>query len=269
MKLSYVLSTQPTQFQAVAFAPDLEANIARLAELGYDGVELAVREPAMLDVQAVKRMIDKHKMHVPAIGTGQVYVEEKLSFTDANASIRSSAAKRLESHISLASEFNAIVIIGLIRGMVHPPVSTDEAHASLVDALRSLSRAASARNVRLAIEPINRYETNLLNTVDETLALTEKVGADNLGILFDTFHANIEEPHPEASLQSCGSRLFHLHIADSNRWAAGWGHTDFEPIIAILRKMKYSGWLSAEILPKPDIQAAQEQSIRAMKTMVS
>ncbi len=268
MKLSYVLSTQPTRFQAVAFASDLEANIAHLAELDYDGVELAVREPGLLDVQAVKRIVEKHKVEVPAIGTGQAFVEEGLSFTDADKQVRERAIERVKSHIALAREFNAIVIIGLVRGTARPPASNDEAHAWLVDAFRSLAHDASAQHVRLVIEPINRYETNLLNTVAETLALIDEVGADNLGVLFDTFHANIEEPHIEASLQACGSRLFHVHVADSNRWAAGCGHTNFKPILACLRDMKYNAWLSAEILPQPDMKTAQEQAIKAMRAMI-
>src|SRR5450759_4425288 len=78
MKLSFVISTQPTRFQAVAFDPDFESNVARLGALGYDGVELAVRDPALLDVARVKRVLDAQHLIVPAIGTGQAYVEEQL-----------------------------------------------------------------------------------------------------------------------------------------------------------------------------------------------
>lgn len=268
MKLSYVLSTQPTRFQAVAFAPDLEANIAHLAELGYDGVELAVREPALLNVQEVKRIVEKHKVAVPAIGTGQAFVEEGLSFTDADKQVRERAIERVQSHINLAHEFNAIVIIGLVRGTVRPPVSNKEAHAWLVDAFRSLSKSASSQQVRLVIEPINRYETTLLNTVAETLTCIEQVNVDNIGVLFDTFHANIEEPRMDMSLKTCRDRLFHVHIADSSRWAAGFGHTDFKPIVAALHQMQYNAWLSAEILPKPDMKTAQQQAIKAMSAMI-
>jgi sugar phosphate isomerase/epimerase len=268
MLLSYVLSTQPTQFQAVAFAPDLEANIMRLAELGYDGVELAVREPAMLNVQDVRRMIDKYKMR-PRHRYRAGLCRRKTVIH------RHRRVHPLERHPA-----RGIPYLPRPRIQLHRHHRTRSRHGtptrfnrcgarpSLVDALRSLTRAASAQNVRLAIEPINRYETNLLNTVGDTLALIDKVSADNLGILFDTFHANIEEPHMEASLLSCGSRLFHVHIADSNRWAAGFGHTDFEPIIATLHKMKYSGWLSAEILPKPDMETAQEQAIKTMRAVI-
>ncbi len=268
MRLSFVISTQPTQFQAVTFSPDFEANAARLAKLGYDGVELAVRDPAMLDDESVRRILDTYHLLVPAIGTGQAWGEEHLSFTDPAASIRQRAADRFRSHIPLARTFGAIIIIGLLRGKIQQDASPEQAHQWLVDALKTAARLAQEHGVRIALEPINRYETNLLNNVGETLALVDEVGADNIGILFDTFHSNIEEPNIEASLLRCGTRLFHVHLADSNRWVPGVGHIDFTRIVATLRDMKYQGWLSAEILPKPSIERAQEQTIQTMRPLL-
>ena len=268
MKLSFVISTQPTQFQAVAFDPNFEANVAKLAGFGYDGVELAVREPAKLDVANVKRVLDKHKLQVPAIGTGQAYVEEHLSFTDPDVSVREQAIARVKTHIDLAREFGALVIIGLIRGMVQKNVAPEQAHAWLLEAIRNLAQAAHAKNVRLAIEPINRYETNLLNGVTDALALIEEIGAPNVGVLYDTFHANIEEPRIEIGMMVCRSRLFHVHIADSNRWYPGAGHTDFGRVISTLRAMKYDGWVSAEILPRPNVWTAAEQTIKNFKPLL-
>ncbi len=266
MNLSFVLSTQPTRFQAAAFDADL-ANVARLAALGYDGVELAVREPKSLDVSALRRMLDKHHLRVPALGTGQAYVEEHLSFTDPDAAVRERALARIQTHIALARAFNAIVILGLVRGKVQPNVARAQAHAWLLDAMKTVARAAKENGVRLAIEPINRYETDLINTTADALALMDEIGADNVGILFDTFHANIEEPSLERSLRACGARLFHVHIADSNRWYPGAGHTDFARVIAALREIQYDGWLSAEILPKPDWRAAKE-TLRTIKPLL-
>ncbi len=270
MKLAYVVSTHPTRFEAAAFEKDFEANAARLAALGYDGVELAVRDPAWLDVQAVQRVLDKHRLIVPAIGTGQAFVEEGLSFTDPDESVREAAVQRIISHIALARRFNAIVILGLIRGKAGAIRGTAGAirESPLRDAMKRVAQNASESGVRLAIEPINRYETNLVNTVAEALALIDEIGADNVGILFDTFHTNIEEPRIEESLRACGSRLFHVHIADSNRWAPGAGHIDFARIFATLREMNYNGWLSAEILPKPDAARAAERTMRAMRALL-
>ena len=267
MKISFVISTQPTHFEAVSFSPDFEANAARLAELGYDGVELAVRDPVMLDVAGVRRVLDKYHMLVPAIGTGQAWGEEHLSFTDPDPAIRERAINRIQSHIALARELNAIVILGLIRGKIQPNISPDQTHSWLIDALKIVTDAAAKDNVRFVLEPINRYETNLLNNVGDTLKLINELGADNLGVLYDTFHSNIEEPRLEDSLRACGSRVFHVHLADSNRWAPGAGHVDFASIVNTLREMNYAGWVSAEILPKPDIAHAQELTIRTIKAL--
>jgi len=297
MKLSFVISTQPTRFQALTFQPDFETNVAHLAALGYDGVELAVREPAALDLARVQRALETHKLCVPAIGTGQAFVEERLSFTDPDASVRARALARIESHCALAAELviasreaaaqspndglvpsspttrlapaaKPIVILGLIRGTRQSNTPLETTRGWLIDALKQVARAASAKSIRLAIEPINRYETDLINTVADAQELIDAVGAANVGILFDTFHANIEEPNIAASLRACGARLFHVHIADSNRWAPGAGHIDFARILATLREMDYAGWVSAEILPKPDSLRAAEQTIRTIKPLM-
>jgi sugar phosphate isomerase/epimerase len=268
MKLSFVISTQPTKFQAIAFDPDLEGNAAHLASLGYDGIELGVREPDKLDVVDLKQTLAKYHLTVPAIGTGQAFVEEQLSFTDPDAVVRARAIARVKTHIALAAQFNALVIIGLIRGKTWAQITRDQAHAWMADALKTLARDAGAQNVRIAIEPINRYETDWVNDVVGALALIDDIGADNVGILFDTFHANIEEPSIEESLRTCGARLFHVHVADSNRWYPGAGHTNFASILATLREMKYAGWVSAEILPKPDVKRAAEESYKTIKPLL-
>ncbi len=290
MKLSFVISTQPTRFQAIAFDPNFEGNAAHLANLGYDGIELGVREPDKLDVADLKRTLAKYRLAVPALGTGQAFVEEQLSFTDPDAAVRERAIARVKTHVALASVIARsspstplpstiaqdsahdapLVIIGLIRGKTWAQITRDQAHAWMVDALRDVARAARAQNVRLAIEPINRYETDWVNDVAGALTLIDEIGADaeRVGILFDTFHANIEEPRIEDSLRACGARLFHVHVADSNRWYPGAGHTNFASIVATLREMEYAGWVSAEILPKPDVKRAAEETYKTIKPLL-
>jgi sugar phosphate isomerase/epimerase len=86
--------------------------------------------------------------------------------------------------------------------------------------------------------------------------------------LYDTFHANIEEPRIEIGMMVCRSRLFHVHVADSNRWYPGAGHIDFGRVFATLRAMKYTGWVSAEILPKPNVLTAAEQTIKNLTSLL-
>lgn len=261
MKLSIVLSTQPASFSALAYKGELETNIAKIARLGYDGVELAVRDPDTLDVGHIITLLQEHSLDVPAIGTGQAYGEEGLSFTDADETVRNRAVDRIKSQIDLAGRLNAVVIIGLIRGKS----SGKRSRMWLEQALKGCAEHAAKADVRLAMEPINRYETDLVNTVGEGLELIEKVGADNLGLLLDTFHMNIEEPSIEESMRFAGKRLFHFHVADSNRWYPGAGHLDFGHIVQVLKGIEYGGYLSAEVLPLPDADTCAEKTIANMR----
>jgi sugar phosphate isomerase/epimerase len=267
MKLSIVLSTQPALFQAATFKGDLETNLRRIAALGYDGVELAIRDPKLVGLDTLEQLALECKLPVPAIGTGQAWGEEGLSFTDPEPSIRYAAIERIKSHIPVASRFGAVIIIGLIRGIVKPGVEQAQAMDWLVEALRECSGAASQHGIRLALEPINRYETTLINTAAQGLELIESDGADNFGLLLDTFHMNIEEPSIEASIRACGKSIFHFHVADSNRWYPGAGHLDFKSILKTLFATGYSGWVSGEFLPKPDPRIAAERNIAELRQL--
>jgi sugar phosphate isomerase/epimerase len=267
MKLSIVLSTQPAQFQAATFKGNLETNLGLIASLGYDGVELAIRDPKLVDMEELVRLVRQQNLSVPAIGTGQAWGEEGLSFTDPDPAIRRAAIERIKSHIPVASCFQAVIIIGLVRGIVKPGVDEQEAMDWLVLALRECSQSAQPYDVRLAIEPINRYETTLINNAAQGLALIECVGADNFGLLLDTFHMNIEEPVIEESIRLCGDRVFHFHVADSNRWYPGAGHLNFKSILKALFATGYQGYVSGEFMPKPDAGTSARQSIAHLRQL--
>ncbi len=115
--------------------------------------------------------------------------------------------------------------------------------------------------MHLALEPLNRYETSLINTIDEALDVIERVGEDNLGLLPDTFHMNIEEPSVEDSLRRAAGRTIHFHVADSNRWHPGAGHLDFARILRLLKDLGYDRYLSGEFLPLPDARTAAANAI--------
>lgn len=269
MKLSVVLSTQQTQFQAASFSGSLAQNIADIAFMGYDGVELAIRDPMLVDVDALEALTREHGLRVPAIGTGQAWGEEKLSFTDPDLSVRRAAVERIKSHIPLAARFNAVIIIGLVRGIIKPGITHEQGMAWVCEALQECSTAAKPFGVRLALEPINRYETTLVNSVAQGMALIDRVGADNFGLLLDTFHMNIEEPDILQSISTCGDRIFHFHVADSNRWYPGAGHLDFSGILSRLQSTGYDGFVSGEFMPLPDPLTAARESIACLRAILS
>ena len=265
MKFSIVLSTQPSSFSALAYKGNLAGNIAKIKALGFDGVELAVRDPDQLDFDFLASILKEHNLPVPALGTGQAYGEEKLSFTDPRNEIREQAIARIKSQAMLAAKLNAMVIIGLVRGKQEGNVSTETAERWLIDALREC--ASLNEDIKFAIEPINRYETNLINTVQSGLALLEKVGMKNVGLLLDTFHMNIEEQSLTESIRLAQKSLFHFHVADSNRWYPGAGHIDFRSVLATLDEINYSGFVSAEILPMPDSDSAAKRTIESLRQL--
>ncbi len=267
MKLSIVLSTHAAQFQAVALKGNFETNVARIAAWGYDGVELAIRDPRIVDAEELLRLVTTHGLEVPAIGTGQAWGEEGLSFTDPDPSVRAAAVERVRSHVPLAARLGATVIIGLLRGIVKPGVDHGQAMDWLVEALRQCCAEAQPYGVRLALEPICRYETTLINNLTQGLDLLERVGAENMGLMPDTFHMNIEEAVIEESLRACGDRIFHVHVADSNRWYPGAGHLHFQSILEALFSTGYQGYVSGEFLPMPDADTAARQGIAYLRQL--
>jgi sugar phosphate isomerase/epimerase len=267
MKFSVVLSTQAAQFQAATFKGDLDANLAQIAAMGYEGAELAIRDPKLVNLDALETLTRKYGLKVPAIGTGQAWGEEGLSFTDPDPVVRARAIERIQNQIPVAARFNAVIIIGLIRGLVKPGMEQGQAEAWLCEALQKCSRAAEPAGVRLALEPINRYETTLINNVSQGLDLIEKVGSPNFGLLLDTFHMNIEEANITDSINACGERIFHFHVADSNRWYPGAGHLDFGAILRVLVSTGYDGWVSGEFLPKPDAATAARKNLEYWRSL--
>lgn len=268
MKLAIVLSTHAAQFQAVAFKGDFETNVGRIASYGYNGVELAIRDPALVDAGRLEKVVSGYGLEVPAIGTGQAWGEEGLSFTSDDPAVRRAAIERVKSHVPLAQRFGATIILGLIRGITPPGQSHAQSMAFLVEALQECSAVAAAEGVRFALEPLNRYETDLIHNVEEGMHLIQRVGAENFGLLLDTFHMNIEEPSIEASIRACGERIFHFHVADSNRWHPGAGHLDFRGILAVLGQIGYGGYVSGEFMPIPDADTGAQRAIEFLKSVM-
>jgi sugar phosphate isomerase/epimerase len=265
MKLSIVLSTHAAQFQAVAFKGDFQSNVAKIAGWGYDGVELAIRDPKLVDADELLGIVSAHGLDVPAIGTGQAWGEEGLSYTDPDPAVRAAAIERTKAHIPFAARTGAVIIVGLLRGIVKPGVSQGQAMDWVVEALRACCAAARPHGVRIALEPICRYETTLVNNAGQGMELLARIGADNMGLLLDTFHMNIEDAVIEEAIRLCGDRIFHFHVADSNRWYPGAGHLDFESILAALYATGYHGYVSGEFMPLPDADTSAQRGIAYLR----
>ncbi len=218
----------------------------------------------------IHTQVSEAGLEVAAIATGAIYMTDKLTLLASDPELSRQAATRLDALIDLAAALEApIVTIGSFRGRL-AWAGGPEAHGKLVDILRMGAEKAIRQGVRLVLEPVNRYETDIVVTAEEGLALIEEVGHSHLGLLLDTYHVNIEESSltdPFRQAMAAG-RLWHVHLGDSNRLPPGQGHIDFSSIVAALNESGYQGYLSAELLARPDPDTAAEATIKYMRQLV-
>ena len=249
----------------LVFWDDLAAGCAQAATLGFDAVELFYQEPAAVDVAKLKDLLVRHQLVVAAFGSGAGWVKHKLRLTDPEAAVRRRALQYVAEFIDVAGAFNAPVILGSMQGRWGDGVTREQAEAWLAEALNELGAHAARHRIPVLYEFLNRYETNLFNNVDQTLAFFGTLQTDNVKLLCDLFHMNIEERDIAAALRRAAGKVGHVHFADSNRLAISSGHTDVTPIAAALKDIGYDGFISAEVLPLPDSTTAAKQTMTAFQ----
>jgi sugar phosphate isomerase/epimerase len=267
-KTSMAISPTPAVFAPLLFAGDWPSALDAATELGYDAIEISVRDPADPEVVACDDGLRRYGLQLSAVATGQSFYSDGLSPTSDDPEVRRRLDERMYRNIDLASPWEAMVVIGGVRGTL---TGSDDEQADqyqrAVDAVRRYGEYALEQNVSIVIEPINRYETNYINTIEDALEFIGDVDLDNLGVLADTFHMNIEEANLAESLRSAGDHLRHVQFTDSNRLAAGRGHIDFQALGAVLEDFGYQGYLSTETLPQPDSRTAARQAIELFRTL--
>jgi sugar phosphate isomerase/epimerase len=244
---------------------DLDRGCGRAAELGFDAVEVFAPGAHAIDVASLRATLSNESLQLAAVGTGAGWLLHKFSLTDVDANRRSAAVEFVASMINVGGQFGAAAIIGSMQGRCGADIDRSTVTDYLRRALDTLAPLAARHGVPLIYEPLNRYETNLCNTLADGCRLLESLETDNVMLLADLFHMNIEEADLAEALQQCGEHVGHVHFADSNRQAIGCGHIQMEPVMAALRSLEYAGYLSAEILPLPDATTAAERTIRSFR----
>ncbi|MDG2382509.1 MAG: sugar phosphate isomerase/epimerase [Pirellulaceae bacterium] len=251
------------------FWDGLEDGCQRAAKLGYDAVEVFPPSVEAIDQAKLRQLLGEYDLQLAAVGTGAGWVKHRLTLTDPSQDKRAEAISFVESIIELAASFQASAIIGSMQGRWDAATDRTTALSYLQQALEKLGTKAAAHEVPLIYEPLNRYETNLCNTVQSGVELLDGIQTDNVVLLADLFHMNIEEADLATAIKSGGHRIGHVHFVDSNRQPVGAGHLDFPPIIAALNEIGYDGYLSAEAFPIPDSQTAAEMTINAFKQLTA
>jgi sugar phosphate isomerase/epimerase len=244
------------------FWDDLPAACRKAAALGFDGIEVFAPDATALSDGTLRRLLDDHGLALAAAGTGAGWVRHKLTLTSPDGSVRKQGKDFVRSIIDAAGALGAPAIIGSMQGRFGGEVAHADAMKRLAEGLNELGEHAVQYRTRLLFEPLNRYETNLVNTLGDGSSLLANLTTTNVRLLADLFHMNIEEGQsPAAALRSHFGWLGHVHLADSNRRPVGNGHLDLKAVSGALRDIRFDGYVSAEALPYPTPDDAAKDTI--------
>ncbi|HYM91532.1 MAG TPA: sugar phosphate isomerase/epimerase family protein [bacterium] len=268
MKTSLYLAATGSRFWAASSGLALDDAVAKAAALGFDAVEIMPRDVDDPDPARLRATAERAKLGVAAIASGFIAIERGLTFTHPNPEDRRRAVQAMRECMDAARRAGApLVSIGIIRGKLQPGTTRAEAMRHLIDCIRECGRRAGDLGLVLAVEPGNRYETDFIHTVTEGLELVGAVGLPSVRLMIDTFHMNIEEASIPGAIRQAAPYLAHVHFADSNRRAPGWGHLDFPAVAATLREIGYRRTIGLEMTLAPDFEAAARQGVQFVRAL--
>ena len=224
---------------------DLLGLFPSIKQQGFDGVELPMIRPEEVPVAEVRRSLDENQLGCTFCSV----FPHGLSPISEDAAVREKARAHLGHCIRTAREAGA----SLIAGPLYSPVGylpgrrrTPDEWKWAVECYQSLGDTLRSHGITIAIEPLNRFETYFLNTAADAVKLVAEIGHPNVAILFDTFHANIEEKDVAAAFRSIGPYLKHVHACENDRGTPGSGHTDWPGFFQALKDLHYDGWVTIE-----------------------
>ena len=228
----------------------LDRTLDRIAAAGYDGVELP-GEPGQWPPAEVRGLLARHRLAPLALTASCAFPSTRRDLANPDPAIRKDAVAYIVNCLRFARELGVPVVQMLPSGesRLSPIAGTPEEWAWSVEGMRQAAREAERLRVRISIEPLNRYEAYLVTTVGDAIAYLDAVASPWVGMTLDTFHANVEEPDIATSILAAGSRLCHVHVADTNREGLGRGHLELAAVARALREIRYGGAIVLEVMP--------------------
>jgi D-psicose/D-tagatose/L-ribulose 3-epimerase len=226
----------------------------RVASLGFDTLEICIEDPARVSADAVRRAADDAGVTIAVCGA----FGPNRDVSHEESSRRRLGIDYLKTCIDLAAAVGAPNVIGPMysatgKTRLLADAAREQQRTWAADSLREVGEFAAASGVGLAIEPLNRFEIDLVNTVEQGLDLCDRIGLDNAGLLLDTFHMNIEEKSIPDAIRAAGARLRHFHACKNDRGAPGSGHVEWDDVFAALAGTGYDGLVVIESFT-PQIQ---------------
>ncbi|MEM5499968.1 sugar phosphate isomerase/epimerase family protein [Ahrensia kielensis] len=247
-----------SMFYARPFQKEQFPLFARMKQCGMDFVELLVPEAGDFDVGEARKVLEGEGLRV--LLATRTNAERDISSEDQTA--RQGGIDYLNYSVNIAAELGAPLIGGpfygsplVFAGRAPVPVTENERQrriSAVIDGLAQVTSLAETVNVRLALEPVNRYETDLVNTVRQGTELVRMVSSPALGLLLDTFHMNMEEKDLPSAIRDAGDLLFHFQANENDRGFVGSGHVDWTGVSRALAAVSYTGGITLEPFRRTD-----------------
>ena len=232
--------------------------LEKLKSTGYDGVEVPIFEGTVEHYEKIKKALDDNGLECTGLS---VIPDEEHSPISTNEKNRNNAEDFLKWSIDCCHALNSSILCGpfyqpLGQFSGNPPTQEEKERGLTVH--QNSSDYAKQFNIDLSIEPLNRFECYFLNTVEDACQYIDLVDRDNFGMLYDTFHSNIEEKDPVGSIEIAAKYINHIHISENDRGTPGKGNIPWNETFAAIKKINYDGWLSIEAFGRalPDLAAA-------------
>lgn len=224
---------------------------------GFDGVEVPMFSPDGSDWKGIAKVCNE-------LGLGRTAVSvlpEGVDLISDDAAERRAGLDFLKACTDAGAELG----IELLNGPIYTPLGkktgggpSETECKRYVEAYQQLGPYAAERNLAYGVEPLNRFETYFLNSQEQASALTDAVGHPNVGHMYDTFHANIEEKSIRKAIETGGKRINFVHISANDRATPGEDHIDYDGTFEALKSIGYDGWLTIEAFGSrlPELAAA-------------
>ncbi|HBR01425.1 MAG TPA: sugar phosphate isomerase/epimerase [Ruminiclostridium sp.] len=270
--MNRISQTVPYQYDTT-FSPfktsEFEVAIEFLAEKGFTGVELAVAYPGQVDDSKLLKQLAPYRLAVTSLSTGQIYGLEGLFLSSSDKEVSNRAIQIVKGHIDLSTVLgNPPVTIGLIRGKLEKD-GKSILLGNLKSALLKCVEYAYKRNVVLQLEPICKAETSIINSTYDGLDFLKEMGdPENVGLLYDTYHSNLEDGRMIEAIQAAAGRITNVHFADSTRGLPGSGTINFSSIYEAIQKTGYQGAYALETLSIPSVDYVKENFAASMMNIV-
>ncbi len=222
----------------------IERTLQRLSQCGYDAIEIS-GDPRY-KVPEVKALLQKYKLECWGAVTLML---DNRDLVREDEKIRKASVQYCKDCIDLIKGLGGkmLCIVPATVGKIKSVAEPEDEWKWGVAGLREINKYAREQKVKIGIEPLNRFETNFINQADQALLLAQEVG-DDVGVVLDAFHINIEEKDPIAAIKRVGKKLTDFHVADTNRRPPGQGHHDWDKLVDAIRSTGYEGCLTNEVV---------------------